>query len=117
MPLASVSAEDAALAGLATVLTDAALHTGSPGTTGANENPATGGYTRVAAGSQSTPSGGSMANATGWSFTTAGTTPITHLGYWSALTVGTYEIGLPLGASVTATAITVAAGAATLGAS
>ena len=45
-------------------------------------------------------------------FATAGSTAVTHVGTWSSATygAGTYSIGAALGASVTATSITIAAG-------
>lgn len=92
-----------------------ALHTASPSTTGASENSG-GGYARQAC-TWNTASGGSKTNASSLSFTTAGSTAITHFGTFSASTAGTYGIGGALSSSVTATTITVAAGALTISAS
>lgn len=80
------------------------LHTGSPGTTGANE--ATGG-TPTYARKQTTWSGGSSDGVTDGTEVTidvpAGT--YTHFGYWSAASGGTYTDGGALpGAGVTLSA-------------
>jgi len=120
MALASVTAENQALdalsGGTVNVLAFVALHTASPGTTGTSENAATGGYARQSC-SWNAASSGSKTNSSALTFSTAGSTPITHLGGWSASTAGTYGIGMPLASSVTAASITVAAGAITLSAS
>lgn len=123
MALAAVAAENAALNGLAgvgstNVIPDVSLHVATPGTTGASENANTGSYARQAC-SWNVASGGSMTNSSSLTFATAGTVAVTHIGTWSSATygAGTYAIGAALGASVTATSITVAAGAVTLSAS
>lgn len=120
MALASTQAADAALNGMAgtgstNYMTHVSLHTASPGTNGANENPATGGYARQAC-SWNAASGGNKTNSTALTFGTAGSTPVTHIGTWNAVSAGTYCIGAALGSSVTAASITVAAGAITLSA-
>lgn len=124
MALASATAEDNALdgldnhAGLANVIPDVALHTASPGTTGANENANTGSYARQAC-SWNAASGGSKTNSSSLTFPTAGTVAVTHVGMWNSAVYGggAYAIGAALGASVTAASITIAAGAITLSAS
>lgn len=123
MALASATAENAALAGLAgtgstNVIPDVSLHTATPGTTGASENANTGSYARQAS-SWNAPSAGSMTNSSSLTFSTAGTTAVTYFGTWSSATygAGNYAIGGALTSSVTATSITVAAGALTIGAS
>jgi hypothetical protein len=111
MALASTTAENQALNALdatgtpTNVAAYVSLHTASPSTTGANENAATGGYTRQAC-SWNAASGGSK-------------TAVTHFGTNSAsgTSGGTYGIGGALASSVTATTITIAAGALTLSAS
>jgi hypothetical protein len=120
MALASVTAENQALDGLSggttNVLAFVSLHTASPSTTGANENPATGGYARQAC-SWNAASGGAKTNSSSLTFTTLGSTAVTHIGAWSASTAGTYGIGAALTSNVTAATITVAAGAISLSAS
>lgn len=120
MALASVAAENAALNGLngtgaTNVIGFVSLHSATPGTTGANENAATGGYARQAC-SWNAAASGSKTNSTALTFTTSGTVAVTHAGTWDAATVGNYAIGLTLGSSVTAATITVAAGALSLSA-
>lgn len=122
MALASTAGENQALAGLAgqtalNVIPDAALHSASPSTTGANENANTGSYARQAV-TFGTPSAGAMTNSAGLTYSTAGTVAVTHMGFWSSATYagGTYAIGAALGASVTAATITVASGAISLSA-
>jgi hypothetical protein len=91
------------------------LHSASPSTTGANEFSG-GGYARQAM-TWNAASSGSKTNSGTASFTTAGSTAATHFATWSAVTAGTYGIGGALASSVTATTITVAAGALTITAS
>lgn len=112
MPLASATGGNAMLAGLkgtgsTNTIPYVSLHTGSPGTTGANEYA---GVTRQAC-SWNDPSAGSMTNSSALSFTTDGTTPVTHCGCWSLVSGGVYSIGLALTGNVTAVNITAAAGA------
>lgn len=123
MALASSAAENAALNGLAgvgstNVIPDVSLHTATTSTTGASENANSGSYARQAC-SWNTASSGSMTNSSSLSFSTGGSVAVTHFGTWSSATygAGTFAIGGALGASVTATTITVAAGALTLSAS
>lgn len=123
MALAGTAATNAALNGLdgtgsTNVMTHVALHTASPSTTGANENANTGSYARQSC-SWNAASSGSKTNSSSLTFATAGSTAVTHFGTWSSATYagGNYAIGGALAASVTATAITIAAGAITLTAS
>lgn len=120
MALASPTAENQALNALdasgtpTNLIAFVALHTASPGTTGANEaaSPAT----RQAC-TWNAAASGSKTNSTSMTFSTNGTTAITHVSGWSAATAGTYGIGAALTSSVTAASITVASGAITLSAS
>lgn len=121
MALASVAAENAALNGLngtGTVNTIGfvSLHSATPGTTGASENAATGGYARQAC-SWNAAASGSKTNSTALTFSTAGTVAVTHVGTWDAATVGNYAIGAALGSAVTAASVTIAAGGISLAAS
>jgi hypothetical protein len=123
MALLSTSGETQALQSLdasavgSNLLLWVSLHTASPAQTGANENPATGGYVRITNTWTASSGGSARTNVSGMTFSTLGTVAVTHLGTWSASTVGTFGIGLPLGSSVTAASITVASGAASLTAS
>lgn len=94
-----------------------ALHVGDPSTTGANENANSGSYARQAC-TWNAASGRSKTNSSSLSFSTGGTVADTHFGGWSSGTYGggTFGIGGALTSSVTATSITVAAGALTLSA-
>lgn len=124
MPLASVTGENAALAGIigtgsVNTVPFTALHTGAgPGTTGANENANTGSYARQST-SWNTPSGGSVTNSSTLTFATAGTVPVTSTGGWSsgAYAGGAYSIGATLTSAVTAASISIAAGGLSLSAS
>ena len=123
MARASAAAENAALNGMAgvgstNVMTHVSLHSADPGTTGASENANTGSYARQAC-SWNAASAGAMTNATALTFATSGTIAVTHIGTWNSAVYagGTYAIGAPLGASVTATSITVASGAISFSAS
>jgi hypothetical protein len=113
MALASTTAENQALNGLdasgspTNLMAFTSLHTASPGTTGANEYA---GVTRQAT-SWNAASSGAKTNSGALSFTTSGASAVTHVGEWTAVTVGTYGIGAALTSSVTAVTITVAAGA------
>jgi hypothetical protein len=91
------------------------LHTADPGTTGASEASG-GGYARIQY-SVGTPSSGSVSNTGTETFTTAGSTAVTHIGTYDAVTTGNYEIGAPLSSSVTAVTITFAAAAIAFSAS
>jgi hypothetical protein len=124
MARASAQAENRALAGIfasAAPTTSAtshwvSLHTADPGTTGASENPSTGGYVRVQY-SVGTPSAGSVSNTATATYSTAGSTAVTHIGTYDASTAGNYEIGAALASSVTAATITFAVGAISFSAS
>lgn len=121
MALASTAAANAALDGMAgtgtiNLMTHVSLHTASPGTTGASENAATGGYARQAC-SWNAAASSAKTNSTALTFSTAGSVAVTHIGTWNASSAGSYCIGAALGASVTAASITVAAGAISLSAS
>lgn len=114
MALASTTATNQALDGLSggtvNVLAYTQLHSASPSTTGANE---LGSTTRQAC-SWNAASAGSKTNSSSLTFSTPGTTAATYFGTFSASTAGTYGIGGALTSSVTATSITVAAGALTI---
>lgn len=116
MALASTTAANQALDGLSggtvNVVAFVSLHSGSPSTTGANELTG-GGYVRQAC-SWNAAASGSKTNSSALTFTTAGTIAATYFGTFSASTAGTYGIGGALTSAVTATTITVAAGALTL---
>lgn len=109
---------DALSGGTTNVLTAVSLHTATPSTTGASENANSGSYARQAC-SWNAASSGSKTNSSSLSFSTGGSTAVTHFGTWSSATygAGTYGIGGALASSVTATTITIAAGALTLSAS
>lgn len=117
MALASVTAQNQALDGLSggttNVLAYVQLHSASPSTTGANE---LGSTTRQAC-TWNAASGGSKTNSSALTFSTPGTTAAAYFGTFSASTAGTYGIGGALASSVTASTITVAAGALSLSAS
>lgn len=123
MARASVTGENWALSGLfaasqATVSTTSwwtSLHTADPGTTGASEYAA---VVRVQY-SAGSPSGGTISNTATATFTTSGATAVTHTGTWNNATngSGTYQIGAPLSASVTAVTITFAVAALSYSAS
>lgn len=120
MALASVTCENAALDGIrggtpANQIPFVSLHSATPGTTGASENAATGGYARLAC-SWNAAASGAMTNATALSFSTSGTVAVTHIGTWTLVSAGVYAIGAALASSVTAATITVAAGAISLSA-
>ncbi|MGZ4621439.1 MAG: phage tail fiber protein [Blastococcus sp.] len=121
MARASTAAENRAISGVFATTTPTvsatayymSLHTADPGTTGANEYS---GVTRQVfpAGAAS---GGAVSNSSSMSFTTSGASAVTHIGIWDAATAGNFVIGAALGSSVTATTITIAAGAASFSAS
>lgn len=123
MALASAAAANAALNGLdgtgsTNTMTHVSLHTATPGTTGASENANTGSYARQAC-SWNAAASSQKTNSSALTFSTAGSVAVTHFGTWNSVTYGggTYSIGGALGASVTATSITFAAGSITLSAS
>ena len=116
MPLASNTFLNQALDGSNTptaVLGFAQMHTGSPGTTGANEMAS---CTRQAATWNSAASA-AKTNSGALSFSNPGTVAATNFGTFSAVSAGTYGIGGALSSSVTAATITVAAGALSIGGS
>lgn len=118
MPRASSTAENASLNGLdgtgsTNVIGFTSLHTADPGTTGASENAATGGYARQAT-TWNAASGGTKTNSSALSFSTLGSVAVAYFGEWTLVSAGVYSIGGALGSSVTAATITVAAGAITL---
>ena len=88
------------------------LHTADPGTTGASEAIG-GGYARQACAWNAAASG-AKTNSSALTFSTTGATANTHFAGQSASTGGTFGLGGPLAASVTAPTVTVAAGALTL---
>lgn len=124
MARASTTACNQALNGLdasgtpTNLMSHVALHVGDTSTTGANENANAGSYARQAC-SWNAASGGSKTNSSALTFSTAGSVAVTYFGTWSSATYGggTFGIGGALTASVTATSITVAAGALTASAS
>jgi hypothetical protein len=107
----SNAGKDALLEGLAAAASHISLHTADPSTTGANE--LTGGtYAR-----QSIPwgsaSAGTLSNDDAIVFDVAADRTITHIGYWSADTDGTFYGGRELDESqtfATAGTYTMAAG-------
>ena len=76
------------LGGLTAVATHVSLHTADPGATGTSEISGSP-YTRELAGWAS-PSGGTAVNSGSIVFDVPAATTITHLGYWSASTSGTF---------------------------
>lgn len=79
---------NAQVSGLTAVVAYASLHSADPSTNGANE--ITGGsYTREAV-SWGAASAGTAASAADIVFDVPGSTTITHLGYWSAVSGGTF---------------------------
>jgi hypothetical protein len=87
--------------------------TPGPSTTGANEYA---GVTRLAE-TWNAASSGAKTNSGTLSFTTSGASAVTDFGFWSLVTSGVFGIGAHLSSPVTATTITVAAGAISLSAS
>lgn len=67
------------------------LHTGDPGTTGANEVTGTP-YARLQV-TFGTPASGAVANTNNPEFSVPDSTAVTHIGLWSALTDGDFYIG------------------------
>lgn len=116
MPGYSVTAANQALdalsGGTTNVLAFAQLNTADPGTTGASEATSTRqACTWNAAASRA------KTNSTALTFTgQSGSIPVTHFSTWSAASAGTFGISGALGSSVTATTITVAAGALSISA-
>lgn len=89
------------------------LHTATPGTTGASENAATGGYARpqFPVSAAGVPAAGSVNNTAAITITTTGATAVTHVGTFDAVTAGNFRIGAALNSAVTAATITFAIGA------
>ena len=73
------------------------LHTGNPGTTGANEVTG-GGYARQAE-NFGAASGGQLVNASDLSFDDMPACTVTYFGLWSLASGGTFKGGGPLAAS------------------
>jgi hypothetical protein len=121
MALASTTCENSALSGVFASATPTpsttswwvSLHTATTSTTGAAEYA---GVTRIQY-SVGTASGGSITNTATATFTTSGASAVTHIGTWSALSSGTFNIGAALTSSVTAVTITFAVGSQTFTAS
>lgn len=92
-------------------VTHISLHTGDPGTTGADEV-AGGSYARAAV-TWDAASGGTKSNSGQLVFQVPSGTTITHVGGWDASTSGNFRGGGPLGASqafASAGSYTIAAG-------
>jgi hypothetical protein len=93
------------------------LHSGSPGTTGANEIATT----RVAVTWTASTGGSAASNSGALSINLPASTTATHFGIWSAASAGTYYIGGPLSPTVTTSAsagvVTIAAAQLTVSAS
>jgi hypothetical protein len=102
---------DSLTGGATNLATHISLHSATTLGTGASEFSG-GGYARQTM-TWNAASGGTRTNSGTASFTTSGGTAATHLGTFSASTSGTFGLGFVLGSSVTATTITVAAGALT----
>lgn len=119
MALASTAycnqALDALTGGATNLAAYVGLCTASPGTTGANEFSG-GGYARQAC-TWNAAASGTKTNSSALTVTTSGATAATHFLTNSASTAGSYGIGGALSSSVTATTITIAAGALTISAS
>lgn len=92
MPI-STAGRNAALGGLA--VTHASLHSGHPGDSGANEISG-GGYARVAV-TFAAASGGVRAQTGSADFTVPAGATVQHVGFWTALTGGTFLGFQPLG--------------------
>lgn len=83
------------------------VHTADPGTTGASEMS---GVTRAAA-TFATWASGSTSNVAAVTVNNPGSVQALYVGVWSAITAGTYILGMPLASGVTAAAIAFAIGA------
>ena len=114
MPGYSVTAANQALDGLLTpvnVLAFTNLNTADPVTTGVSESAATRqASTWNAAATRNKTNSGAM------TFAPAAGVANTHFSTWSAVTAGTFGISGTLGSAVTASSVTVAAGALVLSA-
>jgi hypothetical protein len=82
------------LTGLSVTATYVSLHTGDPGSTGANEV-AGGSYVRKPV-AWSTPSSGAMTAATALTLQVPASTTITHFGVWDSASGGEFKGGAPL---------------------
>ncbi|HZY07353.1 MAG TPA: hypothetical protein VFE69_06390 [Ilumatobacteraceae bacterium] len=115
MALASTTATNSAIQGIFPTSTNfwLAVHTASPGTTGANEmaGQTRGVFTVGAA------SGGAVSNLAIITVATPGSSAATHVGAWDAVSAGNYKMGAALTSNVTATSITFAVGAVSFTAS
>jgi hypothetical protein len=78
----------AMLTGLTGVALYASLHTADPGTTGTSE----------ITGGAPVPTAGQVSNSAAMTFNVPPSTSIGWIGYWSAVTAGTYEGGYALSA-------------------
>jgi hypothetical protein len=86
----TASGKGALLSGFTASATYASLHTADPGSDGSSE--VTGGspaYARKAI-TWGSPSNGSVSSSGNLAFDVPGSTTITHIGYWSADTAGTF---------------------------
>lgn len=109
---AANQALDALAGGATNLIGFTSCHTAAPAGTGANEYA---GVTRQAT-SWNAASSRAKTNSGALSFTTSGASAVTDFGSWSLVTAGVYGIDMHLTSSVTATTITVAAGALSLSA-
>jgi len=103
--------ENLALDGLASGVSFVSLHTADPSTDGSSEVSG-GSYTREAV-SWASAASGSVTTSASIVFDVPGSTTISHLGYWSASTAGTFYGSRALDASqtyATAGTYTIAAG-------
>lgn len=117
MARASAQGENAAVNGLdgtgtTNVVGYTNVHTGDPGTTGANEYA---GSTRQAT-TWNAGSGGAKTNAAQVTYTTSGASAASYFGCYSGASGANYSIGGQLSSAVTAVTIVAAAGALSLGA-
>lgn len=117
MSFASTSAENAATTAVIALIGYLSLHTGSTGTTGANEVPS---ETRVAE-TFGTVTGGSVSNNTSVSIGLAANTTVTFVGHFGSLSGSDFVIGGSLTSSIststTAGTVTFAIGADTISSS
>ena len=88
---------------LGTLITHVSLHTADPGATGTSE--VTGGSPAYARKPITWAAAAALlkTSSAGVTFDVPGATTVTHLGYWSALTAGTFRGSRPLSASETFT--------------
>ncbi len=93
----TTAAKNAMLTSLASVITHIALHSSFPGTTGLNEV-AGGSYARKSV-SHSAPSGGAMDITASQLFDVPAGATVAWVGFWGALTAGTFYGYAPNGAT------------------